>query len=177
MSTQDEREDLEKFPMPLTAITIKPVKDYTTNCPALQVLDNILAIDTEMERIQTGIAPYLVNLTKQRDALLQRAIRENLQEGRLAVLNINPGRQNRNNIEDLIAFQLQFPAGYKVIRDRQKRELDEQHEIAVKSVEDSKIPLLLADDVVGKKAVTGFVGFQPVKLTYEVLPKKRSDQS
>lgn len=171
MSTKEEREDINE--LPLVPVTIQPVKDYVTNCPAEQVLDNVLAIDSIVQKIQTDIAPYLTRLGKQREELMQRAIKEELKEGTNAVMIVKKGKEMRNKITDLDAFELQFPDEYKVIRNQQARDIGREWDTAIKRLYTSEIPLGLADEICGKKAVTEFVGVQPVKLSYEVQEKKR----
>jgi len=38
----------------------------------------------------------------------------------------------------------------------------------VAKVNDSPVPLGVADEIVGKDLITEFVGYQPVKVTYQV---------
>lgn len=174
MGTQEERRELNQEPLPLQPVTIA-VLDYVKDCPADRVLTNILLIDEQMEKIQRGVSPHLSSLTMQRNALLQRALKEQILSDANAVLFGVEGKQMRNQIEDLEAFQLAFPDGYKKIRETQKKDLDDKHDTAVAELEDSGIPLGLADKKVGKDKVTEFVGYQPVKVNYEVRKRIKTE--
>jgi len=50
----------------------------------------------------------------------------------------------------------------------QEKDIDEKHKKQIREIEESKIPLTLADKYVGKDKVTEFVGFKPTVITYEV---------
>jgi hypothetical protein len=170
MGTTEERKSLNQEPLPLQPVTIA-VLDYEKNCPADRVLTNILLIDEQIQSIQQAVSPHITALNMQRNALLQRALKEQILSDDNAMLMGIEGKQFRNDIEDLEAFQLAFPEGYQQIRDAQKKDIDDRHDTAVRELHDSPIPLGLADKKVGKDKVTEFVGFQPVKVTYEVRKK------
>jgi hypothetical protein len=174
MTTQDERKDLMKEPLPLQPVTIA-VLDYEKNCPADRVLTNILLIDEQIQSIQNAVSPHLTALNMQRNALLARALKEQILSDDNAMLLGIEGKQFRNEIEDLEAFQLAFPEGYTQIRAAQRKDLDDKHDTKVRELEDSDIPLGLADKKVGKDKVTDFVGYQPVKVTYEVRKRIKTD--
>jgi hypothetical protein len=168
-----EKKDMKYEPLPAQPVSIAVV-DYEKNCPAERVLASILLIDEHMQRIQEAIQPHLTSLTMQRNALLERAKRENIREDENAVLLELEGRKFRNQITDNDAFELAFPEAYKQIRESQKKDIDDAHAKALEELPDSKIPLGLADKKVGEKKVTEFVGYQPTKITYEV--RKRIKQ-
>jgi len=171
MSTQDERKDLTANPLPLEPVTVGVLIDYVSNCPADRVLTNITLIDAELDKIESALKPYVTQLGIQRNQLLERAKAENITEDAEAVLIEKKGKQFRNEIQDLEAFELSFPVQYKQIRAEQQKALDDKHDTAVARLEESTIPLTLADEKVGKKLVTEFVGYKPVTITYEVLRK------
>ena len=174
MSTQDERKELMKEPLPPEPVKIA-VLDYVKDCPAERVLTNILLIEEQMTSIQRAISPHMESLTRQRKVLMDRALNEKILSDDNAILLGIEGKNVRNQIEDLEAFELAFPQEYKMIREVQKKEIDDQHDLKIASLEDSPIPLGLADDKVGKKKVTEFVGFQPVKVTYEVRKRIKTE--
>ncbi len=174
MSTQDERKSLKESPLPPQAVSIA-VLDYETNCPAERVLTNILLIEEQMINIQKAIQPHLAALTMQRNALMNRALTENILSDDNAVLFGVEGKKTRNKITDLEAFELSFPEEFKMIRAAQELELNNKHALALKDLPDSEIPLGLADDLIGKKAVTDYVGYQPTKITYEVRKRIKTE--
>jgi len=174
MTTQEERRDLLKELLPPEPVQIA-VLDYVKDCPANRVLTNILLIDEQMQSIQQAVSPHLSSLTMQRNVLMDRALKEQILSDDNAVLLGIEGKQNRNKIEDLEAFELAFPQEYRMIREVQKKEIDDNHELAISCLDDASIPLGLADDKVGKKRVTEFVGYQPVKVTYEVRKRLKTE--
>jgi hypothetical protein len=167
MSTQDENKSLKNEPPPPQPVSIAVV-DYEKNCPADRVLTNILLIDEQIDRIQAAVKPHLTALTMQRNALMARARQEQILSDDNAVLLGIEGKKNRNKITDNEAFELAFPEEFKMIREVQKKKIDDDHTLALKELPDSEIPLGLADEKVGKKIVTEFVGYQPTTITYEV---------
>lgn len=174
MGTQEERKQLNQEPLPLQPVTIA-VLDYVKDCPADRVLTNILLIDEQMDSIQRSISPHMTSLTMQRNALLQRALKEQILSDANAVLMGVEGKQMRNEIQDIDGFHMTFPEGYKQIREAQKKDIDDKHETAITELEESPIPLGLADKKVGKDRVTEFVGFKPVKVTYEVRKRLKTE--
>ena len=119
MTTQEENKSLTECPLPLEPVTLAIV-DYATNCPAERVLTSILMIDEQMANIEASVTPYLRNLSEQREKLLNRAKKENIKEDSEAMLVEIPGKQMRNDIEDIDAFSAAFEDGYKKIRETQK---------------------------------------------------------
>ena len=174
MSTKDEQKSLNKNPLPPQAVSIA-VLDYATNCPAERVLTNILLIDEQLERIQNAVQPHLTSLTMQRNALMNRARAENILSDDNGVLLGIEGKKIRNKITDNEAFELAFPEEVKMIREAQKMKIDDDHTLALKELPNSEIPLGLADEKVGKKAVTEFVGYQPTTITYVVRKRMKSE--
>ena len=171
MKPQEEQKSLNSDPLPLDLTPLKQVAviDYVTNCPADRVLTSIVMIDEEMDKIQSALRPFLQSLSTQREKLLDRAKAEKITEDAGAVLVEKEGKKTRNQITDLEAFELQFPEELKQIRENQKKELDDEYALATKKLPSSKITLGEADKKCGKDAVTEFVGYQPVTITYEVV--------
>ena len=125
-------------------------------------------IDEQVDQIQQVLQPFIGNLMMQREALMKRAQDEDIKEDAGAVLIETEGKKNRNEIEDLDTFELQFPGKLQKIRDEQKRKITVKYEKDVAKVPDSPVPLGVADEIVGKDLITEFVGYQPVKVTYQV---------
>ncbi len=175
MSTQDERQDLMQNPIPLDLKPLQSVAiiDYVTNCPADRVLTSIVLIDEQVGKIQEALAPYLKNLGEQRERLVARAVSENITEDVEAVLVEKTGKVFRNEIDDLKGFKNTFPTEYEQIRADQRKALNDKYENNLAAVDESKIPLGLADGKVGKDRVTAFVGYRPQVITYEVVRKGR----
>jgi uncharacterized protein (UPF0262 family) len=167
MTTQEENKSLTECPLPLEPVTLA-VFDYVRNCPADRVLTSILMIEEQMANIEASVTPYLRNLSEQREKLLNRAKKENIKEDSEAMLVEIPGKQMRNEIADVDAFSAVFESGYKAIRETQKKDIEDDAAKKIAGLEDSKIPLTLADKKVGKDAVTNFVGYKPQTITYEV---------
>lgn len=167
MSTTEENKSLTECPLPLEPVTLAVV-DYVRNCPADRVLTSILMIDEQMANIEASVTPYLRNLSEQREKLLNRAKKENIKEDSEAMLVEIPGKQMRNEIADVDAFSAVFESGYKAIRETQKKDIEDDAAKKIAGLEDSKIPLMLADKKIGKDIVTNFVGYKPQTITYEV---------
>lgn len=167
MNTQ---ENLKECPLPLEPVTLAVV-DYASNCPADRVLTSILMIDEQMANIEAAVTPYLRNLTEQREALLSRAIKENIKEDGEALLLEVPGKLLRNEISDLDAFSEAFPGKLEVIRRQQEADLTDKYTKNLEEIAESKIPLTLADKKIGKDKVTEFVGYKPQVITYEIRRK------
>ena len=167
MTTTEENKSLTECPLPLEPVTLAVV-DYVRNCPADRVLTSILMIDEQMANIEASVTPYLRNLSEQREKLLNRAKKENIKEDSEAMLVEIPGKQMRNEIADVDAFSAVFESGYKAIRETQKKDIEDDAAKKIAGLEDSKIPLTLADKKIGKDLVTNFVGYKPQTITYEV---------
>ena len=167
MTTNEENKSLTECPLPPEPVTLAVV-DYATNCPAERVLTSILMIDEQMANIEASVTPYLRNLSEQREKLLNRAKKENIKEDSEAMLVEIPGKQMRNEIADVDAFSAVFESGYKAIRETQKKDIEDDAAKKIAGLEDSKIPLTLADKKIGKDKVTDFVGYKPQTITYEV---------
>ena len=169
MSTKDERKSLIKEPLPVNLselAKIVPV-NYSMVGPD-KVLTSIVEIDEQVARVQEIMGPYVQYMQNQRDALMKRALDEGIDKDSSAVLIEIKGRQNRNEIEDLEAFELQFPGALQKIREEQERKIRMKFDKDIRAIPDSSVQLTVADQIVGKDAVTEFVGFQPVKIMYEV---------
>ena len=169
MSTIEENQSLKDCPLP-PELNIAVI-DYATNCPADKVLTSILLIDAEIDKMQDALRPYVTNLGMQRERLLNRAKTEKITEDAEAILVEKKGKKFRNNISDLEAFAETFPEGYSRIREAQKKDLKDDYDKKIEQLEDSKIPLTLADDKIGKEKVTEFVGYGPQTITYEIVRK------
>ena len=167
MTTKEESKELTQEPLP---VTVGVMLDYVTNCPAERVLSHILLIDEETEKIRQALTPYLAKLESQRNQLLDRARKEGITENADAVLLTIEGRKERNDI-DLESFALTYPDQLKQIREDQRKAITDKQANLLKAVDESAIPLTMADKKIGKDAVTAFVGYQPVKVTYEVRRK------
>jgi Na+/phosphate symporter len=171
MDAKQEQKSLQENPLP---VTIGTVIDYVTNCPADKVLTSITRIDDEIDTIQQAVQPYLTALQMQRNVLLERAKMERIMEDSHALLIEVKGKQMRNEISDLDTFKLQFPDGFAAIRKQQESDLTDKYQKNLRELADAKVPLTLADKKIGKEAVTAFVGYQPVTITYEV--RKRGSE-
>ena len=170
MTTNEENQSLTECPLPLEPVTLAVV-DYVRNCPADRVLTSILMIDEQMANIEASVTPYLRNLSEQREKLLNRAKKENIKEDSEAMLVEIPGKQMRNEIADVDAFSAVFESGYKAIRETQKKDIEDDAAKKIAGLEDSKIPLTLADKKIGKDKVTEFVGYKPQTITFDVRRK------
>ena len=170
MTTTEENKSLTECPLPPEPVTLAVV-DYATNCPAERVLTSILMIDEQMANIEASVTPYLRNLSEQREKLLNRAKKENIKEDAEALLIETKGKQIRNDIEDIDAFAAAFEEGYKKIREVQKLDIRDAADKKIANIEDSPVPLGLADKKIGKDKVTEFVGYKPQTITFDVRRK------
>ena len=167
MNAKEESKSLIAEPLPISNLAKIQMVDYTLVGPD-RVLTSIVQIDEQIDQIQSVLAPYLSNLMKQRESLMKRAQDEKIKEDAGALLIETEGKKNRNEIEDLDTFELKFPGKLQKIRDEQKRKINVKYEKDIAKVPDSAVPLGVADEIVGKDLITEFVGYQPVKVTYEV---------
>lgn len=170
MATKEESKSLIAEPLPISNLANMVMVDYTLVGPD-RVLTSIVQIDEQVDQIQTVLQPFIGNLMMQREALLKRAMDEGIKEDMGAVLIETEGRKSRNEIEDLETFELQFPGALEKIRNEQRRKITVKYDKDLAAVPDSDIPLGVADEIVGKKTITEFVGYQPVKVTYQVQRK------
>ena len=167
MSTKEETKSLIAEPLPISNLANMVMVDYTLVGPD-KVLTSIVQIDEQVDQIQSVLAPFLSNLMKQRESLMKRAQDEDIKEDAGAVLIETEGKKNRNEIEDLDTFELQFPFALQKIRQEQVRKLTVKYDKDCVKVSGSPVPLGVADEIVGKDLITEFVGYQPVKVTYQV---------
>jgi len=167
MNPKEETKSLIAEPLPISNLANMVMVDYALVGPD-KVLTSIVQIDEQVDQIQSVLAPFLSNLMKQRESLMKRAQDEDIKEDAGAVLIETEGKKNRNEIEDLETFELQFPGKLLKIRDEQHRKLSVKFDKDVAKVNDSPVPLGVADEIVGKDLITEFVGYQPVKVTYQV---------
>jgi hypothetical protein len=163
----------EPLPVDLTPLQKVEIVDYVKNACVDNVLTSVVLIDEQIDKLQAAIGPYLTYLGKQREQLLELAQKQGITSDREAVLIEKKGRKERNQIEDIYAFLMQFPQGYEKIREAQKQFLKEKFDETMSTIGHSAIPLGLADDKIGKDAVTEFVGYKPQKITYLVERKKK----
>jgi hypothetical protein len=170
MSTKEESKSLIAEPLPISNLSNMVMVDYTL-VGKDKVLTSIVQIDEQVDIIQQILQPFIGNLMMQREALLKRAQDEKITEDAGAVLIETEGKKNRNDIVDLETFELQFPGAIEKIRNEQRRKITVKYDKDLSRVPDSDIPLGVADEIVGKDKVTDFVGYQPVKVTYQVQRK------
>lgn len=172
MSSKEERKELISEPLPVSLSDLAGIipVDYTL-VSSDRVLTSIVQIDEQIQQIQAILSPFLTNLGKQRELLMTRAHSEGIKEDMGAVLVEVPGRKFRNEIEDLEALELQFPGKLDKIRTEQFRLAAANYEKTMEAIPESKIPLTLADEIIGKDEVTEFVGYKPQKITFEVRRK------
>ena len=167
MKAKDEAKSLIAEPLPISNLANMVMVDYTLVGPD-KVLTSIVQIDEQVDQIQSVLAPFLSNLMKQRESLMKRAQDEDIKEDAGAVLIETEGKKNRNEIEDLDTFELQFPFALQKIRQEQVRKLTVKYDKDCVKVSGSPVPLGVAEEIVGKDLITEFVGYQPVKVTYQV---------
>ena len=167
MNAKEESKSLIAEPLPISNLANMVMVDYTLVGPD-KVLTSIVQIDEQVDQIQSVLAPFLSNLMKQRESLMKRAQDEDIKEDAGAVLIETEGKKNRNEIEDLDTFELQFPFALQKIRQEQVRKLTVKYDKDCVKVSGSPVPLGVADEIVGKDLITEFVGYQPVKVTYQV---------
>jgi len=167
MKAKEEQKSLIAEPLPISNLANMVMVDYTLVGPD-KVLTSIVQIDEQVDQIQSVLAPFLSNLMKQRESLMKRAQDEDIKEDAGAVLIETEGKKNRNEIEDLETFEMQFPFALQKIRIEQVRKLTVKYDKDCVKVSGSPVPLGVADEIVGKDRITKFVGYQPVKVTYQV---------
>jgi len=170
VNSQEERKSLTTEPLPISNLANMVLIDYTAVGPD-RVLTSIVLIDEQVDQIQQILQPVILNLMKQREGLLARAINESITGDMGAVLLEKKGKLNRNEIEDLDAFELQFPGKLQAIRTEQERVLTMKYEKEKKAIPESDVKLGVADSIVGKDEITEFVGHKPVSISYEVVRK------
>lgn len=132
-----------------------------------EVLTTISDIDLFIEILESNLEA----LGNYKKVLMNRAISENIKEDYGAIRIDIPGDKRRNPITDIEHFKTTFPAGYKVIRLQQKQDMQDSHMLKIASLEDSDIPLTLADKKLGKDVVTQFTGFKPQEVKIVVQRK------
>ena len=172
MSTQDERKELMANPLPpdLSELGKMAPVDYTL-VASDRVLTSIVQVDDQIQKINDLISPFLQNLSSQREALMDRAKKENIHEDAGAVIVELWGKQFRNEIDNIEKFRQTFKNEYKVIREVQEKDIEEKYKKQMRELEESKISLALADKYIGKDIVTEFVGYKPQTISYKVERK------
>lgn len=169
MMPKDEKKSLIKEPLPVNLSELAKIVPVNYSMVGKdRVLASIVEIDEQVSKVQEILAPFVQYMQNQRDTLMKRAQEEKITQDAVAVLIENKGKQMRNEIEDLEAFELQFPGKIAEIRKEQSIKLAKDLLKKLQNLEDSEVPLGVADDVIGKEKITEFVGYQPVKVTYEV---------
>jgi hypothetical protein len=157
MTPLEESKSLQLNPLPSDAMN-------WVACKSDEVLPNIAFLQEQIANEQAHVA-YLMT---QMEQLKSRAISENLkQSGQYYLIEIT-GKRMRNPITNVQKFRQKFPEGYEMIRLQQTRNLEDKFKSDMLNLEDSAIPLGLADAKVGADLVTEFVGWQPQKVSVEV---------
>jgi len=157
MNPKDEQKSLQEHPLPTDAM------DFSA-CDTDMVLSTIAYLDEAIESVTEQREYY----QEQRDLLLNRALTEGIERSGGYVLFTIPSTLQRNRIADIHAFSERFPEGYTAIRRQQSQNLIDKFNRDASAVDNSDIPLGIADAKLGKDLVTEFTGFQPQKLTAEV---------
>lgn len=157
MNPKDELKSLQEYPLPTDAMVF-------STCDSDMVLQTIAYLDVAIAVVKEQQTYY----QKQRDLLLNRAMVEKIERTGQYVLLITPGQLQRNHIADIHGFAARFPDGYIAIRRQQSQNLTDKFNRDASAIDNSEIPLGIADAKIGKDMVTEFVGYQPQKLTAEV---------
>jgi hypothetical protein len=157
MNPKDESKSLQEYPLPTDAM------DFSA-CKTDMVLSTIAYLDEAIEAM-TGRQEYY---RKQRDLLLNRALKEGIERSGGYILITTPENLKRNRITDINAFTRKFPVGYLAVRRQQSQNLLDKFNRDVSMLENSEIPLTIADAKIGKDLVTEFTGYQPQAMTVEV---------
>jgi hypothetical protein len=169
MMPKDEKKSLIKEPLPVNLSELAKIVPVNYSMVGKdRVLASIVEIDEQVTKVQEILAPFVQYMQNQRDTLMKRAQEEKITQDTVAMLVETKGKQMRNEIEDLEAFELQFPGALDKIREEQERKIRMKFDKDIRAIPDSTVQLTVADQIVGKDAVTEFVGYQPVKVTYEV---------
>jgi hypothetical protein len=161
MTLQEESLSLREHSLPSDAMV------YAT-CPSDQVLQNIAYLQ-EMIDLESDHLKYIQN---QIGILKGRAISENIEESEQFYLLKTPSKKMRNPINNILKFKAKFPDGYSMIRQQQSMNLENKYKSDVLNLEDSAIPLGLADAKIGMDAVTEYVGYQVQSVKVEVRRKQ-----
>jgi hypothetical protein len=157
MNPKDELKSLQEHPLPVD------VMDFFA-CKTDMVLPTIAYLDEAIEAATEQGKYY----REQRDLLLHRALTEGIERSGGFILITVPGKLQRNDITDIQKFAAKFPIGYMAIRRQQSQNLTDKFNRDSSAIDNSNIPLGIADAKIGKDRVTEFVGYQPQKLTAEV---------
>ena len=157
MTPKDELKSLQEYPLPTDAM------DFSA-CGTDMVLQTIMYLDEAIAAVTEQRTYY----QRQRDMLMNRALVEKIEQTGQYVLLITPGQLQRNRITDIHGFAARFPDGYIAIRRQQSQNLTDKFNRDASVIDNSEIPLGIADAKIGKDMVTEFVGYQPQKLTAEV---------
>lgn len=157
MNPKDELKSLQEYPLPTDAMDFSAC-DSGMVLQAIMYLDEAIAIATEQRTYYQ----------KQRDALLNRALVENIEQTGQYTLLVTPGKLMRNKIGSIKIFSGRFPEGYVAIRNQQQQDIQDKYHRDMNTLPFSEIPLTLADAKIGKDTITEFVGYQPQKLVAEV---------
>ena len=166
MTTQEENKTIHLTPpdIPKAAWLVRKCVNGVSSD---EVLTTISDIDLFIEILESNLEA----LGNYKKILMNRAISENIREDYGAIRIDIPGDKRRNPITDIEHFKITFPDGYKVIREQQKRDMQDSHMLKIASLEGSEIPLTLADKKLGKDVVTQFTGFKPQEVKIVVQRK------
>ena len=167
MTTQEENQTIRLTPPDIPKASWL-IQKCVTGVPKEEVLTTITDIDLFLEILESNLEA----LQTYKKVLLNRAISENIREDASAYLVEIPGKQMRNPIADIQKFKETFREGYHVIRDSQKRDLQDTYQRDIDNLEVSSIPLTLADKKVGKDLITQFTGFKPQEIKIVVQRKQ-----
>ena len=167
MTTQEENETIKLTPPDIPKASWL-IKKCVNGVSSDEVLTTITDIDLFIEILECNLQA----LETYKKVLIGRAIAENIKEDFCAILIEIPGKQMRNPITDIEAFKTNFPNGYHMIRDQQKRDLKESYDKDIQHLDVSSIPLTLADKKMGKDLVTTYVGFKPQEVKVVVQRKQ-----
>ena len=167
MTTQEENITIR-----LTPPDIPKMSWLIQKCSGEVSKDEVLTTITDLDMFIEILEDNHDVLMAHKKALLKRAISENIREDANAYLVEMPGKLVRNPIADIQKFKETFREGYHVIRDSQKRDLQDTYQRDIDNLEVSSIPLTLADKKVGKDLVTQFTGFKPQEIKVVVQRKQ-----
>ena len=139
-------------------------------CQSDMVLQTIIYLEQKIEQAQEQMA-FMV---RQKELLLNRALKENINtSGDYALYTIPTGPLKRNPIKNIADFKEKFREAYAVIRDQQKRDLQDAYQRDIQNIEAAVIPLTLADKKAGKDCITDYVGYAPQAMKVEVRKRER----
>jgi hypothetical protein len=139
-------------------------------------VDRLITTIADIEDIGFLLNAQMDYLIAARNELINRAKTSGIKADNGAILIETTSGKNKRNLintaEKIEEFSLRFEDSYIEIRAKQKEKLKQNYTKAVSNIDGTEIPLLLADDVIGKDRVTAFTGMQPKEITYKVERKR-----